>query len=797
MSTSLRAIYGARFLANLEKFTAKLHDTRNVEVSGYVSKNIPEACKANGAQQAAFLNGRPVDLPKLVRIMNESYRALNPTNTRNSATPIFFLNFTIPMDMVDINMSPDKRTVIFVDQDSIFKMLQSALCLQLDPQAERTFALQVLPPMRASKSAPEPEPGSSATQLHQMLSMDAENTASAAGPISTDGDASQVIGSTPPTRADLVATTQSNTLKNVVDMDEEFTTIVGDAPRASSAQPFHPSSSAAFGATMDIDIEFESQKPSKTTASQRNTEDAGNDLEVFEPPRKKSAPNPGSDDAPIDIDQPSSLLTPKKSAVESALERYNRPAVSPVSTRDSLISKLDAFSSASNQPLSSIGSILSQPNERNAARSLSPVTAPVSAAPSRPSSVSPQVQTDDVIHHGCHDCHESHEEQSSMQIDDVPSADVVPAPAAPRVEFDAPRANSAGIMTASQALGQVSTKLPFSFKSFAARYRARNARLAKQEVQNRELRDQLKSLGGADWSRPHKVGNRTVRRFSPISPTGTGKVVAEKKARTEMTKQVSKADFASMIVIGQFNTSFIICKLDEELFILDQHACDEKYNFEQLCKEKNVKIQPLIVPLKLELQPPDMAIIVENLDEFLSRGFLIESSDVFSPSRAPQASTSSEERLTIVDDNEEHASEVSDNSNNNASSPAFTRSRSSGVFKVKREDGVEDWRDDSPNHRLQLVGHVLNQSKLSPEAQIHEIIEAIRDGLQDMKLESEYKRHATTACRMSVMFGKPLPVRKMREIVSNMSTMNQPWNCPHGRPTMRHLMTLGPVTKRR
>lgn len=32
-----------------------------------------------------------------------------------------------------------------------------------------------------------------------------------------------------------------------------------------------------------------------------------------------------------------------------------------------------------------------------------------------------------------------------------------------------------------------------------------------------------------------------------------------------------------MKVVGQFNLGFIIAELDGDLFVMDQHACDEKY----------------------------------------------------------------------------------------------------------------------------------------------------------------------------------------------------------------------------
>jgi DNA mismatch repair protein PMS2 len=49
---------------------------------------------------------------------------------------------------------------------------------------------------------------------------------------------------------------------------------------------------------------------------------------------------------------------------------------------------------------------------------------------------------------------------------------------------------------------------------------------------------------------------------------------------------------------------------------------------------------------------------------------------------------------------------------------------------------------------------------------------------------------ASKACRKSVMFGQALAEPKMQEIIQNMGEMEAPWNCPHGRPTIRHLCTI-------
>ena len=52
--------------------------------------------------------------------------------------------------------------------------------------------------------------------------------------------------------------------------------------------------------------------------------------------------------------------------------------------------------------------------------------------------------------------------------------------------------------------------------------------------------------------------------------------------------------FEEMEILGQFNLGFIITKLGQDLFIVDQHATDEKYNFECLQKDTVIQSQKLI-----------------------------------------------------------------------------------------------------------------------------------------------------------------------------------------------------------
>ena len=46
---------------------------------------------------------------------------------------------------------------------------------------------------------------------------------------------------------------------------------------------------------------------------------------------------------------------------------------------------------------------------------------------------------------------------------------------------------------------------------------------------------------------------------------------------------------------------------------------------------------------------------------------------------------------------------------------------------------------------------------------------------------------ASRACRGAIMIGTALDYKTMLKEIRNMSTIDRPWNCPHGLPTLQHL----------
>lgn len=92
------------------------------KVDGYLSKSGQGSGRNLGDRQFFFVNGRPVDMPKVSKIVNELYKSAN-----SKQYPIAVMNFTIPTGACDFNVTPDKRKIFFSDETSILHALREGL----------------------------------------------------------------------------------------------------------------------------------------------------------------------------------------------------------------------------------------------------------------------------------------------------------------------------------------------------------------------------------------------------------------------------------------------------------------------------------------------------------------------------------------------------------------------------------------------------------------------------------------------------------------------------------------------
>lgn len=209
-------------------------------------------------------------------------------------------------------------------------------------------------------------------------------------------------------------------------------------------------------------------------------------------------------------------------------------------------------------------------------------------------------------------------------------------------------------------------------------------------------------------------------------------IEAKQEAEEKLVYLISKQDFTKMKVVGQFNLGFILVTLNgnKNLFIIDQHASDEKYNFERLTNSTKVfHSQKLVIPRKMELNALDEMTVMSNLQVFATNGFGIQ-----------------------VDENER------------------------------------------PGHRVQLTSLPVLRSTVFDESDFHELIHLTNQAGSinghNIKCSKIRTVLALRSCRSSIMIGQHLSTSTMRKVVNNLGSLDKPWNCPHGRPTLRHITDL-------
>lgn len=93
-------------------------------------------------------------------------------------------------------------------------------------------------------------------------------------------------------------------------------------------------------------------------------------------------------------------------------------------------------------------------------------------------------------------------------------------------------------------------------------------------------------------------------------------------------KLISDAPLKEYRIIGQVFDTYWLITLDDDLFIVDQHAAHEKVNYEKLVKyyESAEKVygQMLATPMVLHLSPVECDTLTKNMEVFSKVGFEIE-----------------------------------------------------------------------------------------------------------------------------------------------------------------------------
>lgn len=190
-----------------------------------------------------------------------------------------------------------------------------------------------------------------------------------------------------------------------------------------------------------------------------------------------------------------------------------------------------------------------------------------------------------------------------------------------------------------------------------------------------------------------------------------------KEEEQELIKRKSNRDI-KFKYIGIIFKTFIVIEIENDLFLVDQHAAHERILYEQIKAnyKKNLQnnTQLMLVPEIVNLSPREMDFILHNKRLFENSGFDIE---IF------------------------------------------------GQNTVKI-NGIPDleYRSKTKNLFLDILDEMLTNT---------------RSAIKDI----EERFIATVACKAAVKANMNLTKQEAENLINTLLTLNNPYTCPHGRPT--------------
>ncbi|KAG9156968.1 hypothetical protein Leryth_009018 [Lithospermum erythrorhizon] len=669
LKDNIITVFGMSTYSCLEPISMCISD--DCKIDGFLSKPGYGSGRNLGDRQFFFVNGRPVDMPKVSKLVNELYRGAN-----SKQYPIVIINFKLPTTSCDVNVTPDKRKVFFSDEGSLLQSLRGVL--------ENIYS-----PDRASY------------QVNKLEELQ---------------------------KGDHTKNTKLSSV-DASDSDQEVCCKEQDSESMASL----------------------STKDSPASLDIRDNEDRIEGKDLLRSPRWKKeldvsrSPSSGTGNLSVRSSRlleegvSDSLRSPAHSStIQSSLTKfvtYNKRKHESISTTLSEVPLLRngySLCQLGDEEIAKKSALTFSPcnyikvndkdetnNERFGVSKFSRFTEAIlkrDFIPSFSSNLQNRELREDDEKEALH-VSESVSE-SPKNIQDIPKdlSDAVPVRRSPLSSSNFP------VDTSRRSPGST---LQFSFQDLKTR---RQQRLSRLQMVNTASR---------------RMNNGTYFTAATIElsqmATEEGKENALAAATSELERLFRKEDFRQMKVIGQFNLGFIVGKVGEDLFIVDQHAADEKYNYEHLSQSTVLNQQPLLCSLRLELSPEEEIVVSMHMDIIRRNGFSLEE--------------------------DQHA-------------PPGQRFKLKAVpFSKNTTFGVED---------------------------LKELISIVADGHGECSMIGSYRLDtadsvcpprvramlASRACRSSVMIGDPLGRNEMQKILKHLADLKSPWNCPHGRPTMRHLVDL-------
>lgn len=144
------------------------------------------------------------------------------------------------------------------------------------------------------------------------------------------------------------------------------------------------------------------------------------------------------------------------------------------------------------------------------------------------------------------------------------------------------------------------------------------------EIRNEEVQEVFAKVEKNRVKRPSRNYNLDIETQSELCCDTKNKYEESFKKFESKVKEVKEDKFK---IHGQVDFTYILVEDDEGLMIVDQHAAEERVNFEKFMnqyKDKAVNKQQLLEPIMLEVSSKEANIINSNIGNLSSLGYDVE-----------------------------------------------------------------------------------------------------------------------------------------------------------------------------
>lgn len=510
----------------------------NVHLSGFISEPVFGMGRNGPDRQLMYINSRPCELSRVSRVINEAYKQFNTVQS-----PMFMANFILDPSSYDVNVCPVKRKILLHHEDSFLETLRQTLVKFFDDSGHSI-------PRNDNRS------------INRVFSEDAEPMRKQRQSLLQDSSELYKAVSDP----------SFEPRKRKREMQKNYSL---HRFMSNSFKEMHRIAIDQDEFEMELD-ETEEQEEVEEEVEEESEEAAEQDLD-----NQVSYHEEHDESMNVDI--------PGAEAVES--EEMDSPDISePPESKDNSENERHVFESQDairSGAVNTTEKILEQSYRVVEARS-----------PEQGQSI------------GDDPGFEESENRENDSLDSVQSVDNIPTREIGERDKDWVRASSAQVTKHSfvhhecdheQELFVSSQSEPLHDMEILPRAQL-EARRSKHSTLNRVLRSMV-SVDDILYGYRKLKKVKSSRSHAPQQLMGiSNSDVSEEPEVAEniLNLTIKKNDFENMRVIGQFNLGFILVIKKRsnhvnDIFIVDQHASDEKANFEALQEEAVLDSQPLVV----------------------------------------------------------------------------------------------------------------------------------------------------------------------------------------------------------